>query len=256
MKKQLNFKLIQYEMRNIAGNMFIVFFGVVFPILLSVLVSIPVKNQTPEAYQAKAVTSLFISMSMIIPMCILLIGYAVNYSMELEKEIPLRMSLFGFHERSMLAAKIIANLIFLTGAFLVYTIADIFLLDLEVPKPGSAICLIGSLYLIGILFIVLAHGIANFFRKFGQTYAITMFIYFGFMILCGMMGLPVNQMPDWMQTIAKLFPMTYLGSSDFVDFWKGGDYNFAPFVQSFLFLGAISFIILILSIRKHRRIIK
>lgn len=256
MRKQLNWKLIQYELRNVYGNIFVVFFGIIFPIIMSVLIPSTNKNQIPAEHYPHMVTAVFITMSMVIPMSILLMGYAISYSQELEKEIPLRLGLFGFKERSLLFAKIIANLIFLTGSFIIYTVADFFLLkDLLIPKLSSALCLIVSLYLLSVVLVILAHGIATFLRKFGTTYALTMLLYFFFLILCGMMGVMVDQMPDWMRSIAKLFPMTYI-SSDFINFWQGGKYNFASFIQSFLFFGAVSCIVLILSIRKHRRIIR
>jgi len=253
--KQLSWRLVKYELRNISGNIFTIFFGIAFPIIMSVLISGTFLNQIPESMRPNAVTAVFITMSLIVPMAILLIGYAANYSQELEKDIPLRLNLFGFSERSMLIAKMIAHLIFMTGALIIYSIADIILLDIQVPKLSSALCLIASLYLLAIVLFVLAHGIATFFRKFGPTYAVTMLLYFGFMILCGMMGIAVDQLPKVLQTIAKVFPMTYI-SSDFIGFWQGGKYNFAPFVQSFLFFGAVSCIILILSLQKNKRVIK
>ncbi|MDF2943641.1 MAG: type transporter [Herbinix sp.] len=254
-KKLLNWRLVQYELRNITGNIFVIIFGVFFPIMMSILFSIVFKKQLPEEMYPKAVTSIFITMSMIIPMAVLLIGYAANYSQELEKDIPLRLNLFGYRERTMLAAKMIAYLIFTTAAFLLYMISDVILLDIQVPKLSSAIYLIISLYALSVILFVLAHGIATIFKKFGPTYAVSMLLYFGFMILCGMMGVTVDQLPKGLKVIAKVFPMSYI-SSDFVNFWQGGKYNFAPFVQSFLFFGAISFIILILSIRKNQRVLK
>jgi ABC-2 type transport system permease protein len=254
-KKLLNWRLIQYELRNISGNIFVIFFGVFFPIMMSVLFSFVLKKQVPEEMYPQAITSIFITMSMIIPMAVLLIGYAANYSQELEKDIPLRLSLFGFRERSMLAAKMIAYLIFTTAAFLLYTLFDIYMLDIQVPKLSSAICLIVALYALSVILFVLAHGIATIFKKFGPTYAVSMLLYFGFMILCGMMGVSVDQLPKGLNVIAKAFPMSYI-SSDFVDFWQGGKYNFAPFIQSYLFFGAVSFIILIISIRKNQRVLK
>jgi ABC-2 type transport system permease protein len=254
-KKQLNWHLVQYELRNITGNIFVIFFGVFFPIMMSVLFSFVFKKQVPEEMYSKAVTSIFITMSMIIPMAVLLIGYAANYSQELEKDIPLRLNLFGFREKTMLAAKMIAYLIFTTAAFLLYIVSDIIMLDLQVPKLSSAICLIVSLYALSVILFVLSHGIATIFRKFGPTYAVSMLLYFGFMILCGMMGVTVDQLPKGLNVIAKAFPMSYI-SSDFVEFWQEGQYNFAPLIQSFMFFGAVSFIILFLSIRKNQRVIK
>ncbi|MDF2541736.1 MAG: type transporter [Herbinix sp.] len=254
-KKQLNWRLVQYELRNITGNIFVIFFGVFFPIMMSILFSFVFKKQVPEEMYPKTITAIFITMSMIIPMAVLLIGYAANYSQELEKDIPLRLSLFGFREKTMLTAKMIAYLIFTTLAFVLYMVTDVLMLDIQIPKFSSAICLIVSLYALSVVLFVLSHGLASIFRKFGPTYAVSMLLYFGFMILCGMMGVTVDQLPKVLNVIAKVLPMSYI-SSDFIDFWQGGDYNFAPFIQSFLFFGAISFIILILSIKKNQRVIK
>jgi ABC-2 type transport system permease protein len=254
-RKQLSWSLIQYELRNIVGNIFVIIFGVIFPMFMSALFSIVLKSQVPEEMYSRTVTSIFITMSMIIPMAVLLIGYAANYSQELEKDIPLRLNLFGFSEKTMLLSKMIAYLIFTTVAFLLYVLFDVFMLKLQVPKLSSALCLIAALYAISIILFVLAHGLATFFRKFGPTYAISMILYFGIMILCGMMGVTVDQLPKTLRAMAKVLPMSYI-SNDFIDFWQGGKYNFAPLLQSFLFFGAISFIVLILSIRKNQRVIK
>jgi ABC-2 type transport system permease protein len=253
--KQLSWNLIKYELRNISGNIFTIFFGIIFPIIMSVIITNAYLKDIPEHGRRIASTGVFITMSLIVPMAILLIGYAANYSQELEKEIPLRLNLFGFYQRSILIAKMIAHLIFLTGALIIYTAADVILLDISVPKVSSAVILILSLYLLAVILFILSHGIATFFKKFGTTYAVTMLLYFGFMIICGMMGLTVDQLPKWLQSVARAFPMTYI-SSDFRDFWKSGEYNFAPFIQSFLFFGAVSGILLFLSIRKQNRVIK
>lgn len=252
---QLNLRLIKYEVRNIAGNMFVIFFGIFFPIIMSAIFSFVLKNQVSKAMYPKTITSIFITMSMIIPMAVLLIGYAANYSQELEKDIPLRMNLFGFSEKTLLIAKMIAYLIFTTAAFFIYVISDVIILDIQAPKVSSAICLILSLYTLSIILFVLSHGIATFFRKFGPSYAVSMLLYFGFMILCGMMGVTVDQLPKGLSTIAKALPMSYI-SSDFIEFWQGGTYNFAPLIQSYLFFGAVSFIVLIISMKRNQRMIR
>lgn len=254
-KKQLNWRLIQYELRNIFGNPFVIFFGVIFPIFMCALFSVVMKRQVPEEIYSEVVTSIFITMSMIIPMAVLLIGYAANYSQELEKDIPMRMNLFGFRERTMLAAKMVAYLIFVTGAFLLYMLASILMIDIQVPVLAAVITLIAALYVLSVILFILAHGIATLFQKFGPTYAVSMLLYFGFMILCGMMGIRVEQLPKAMKAVAMVFPMSYI-SSDFTGFWQGGSYNFAPMIQSYLFFGAVSLIVLILSVRKKQRVIK
>lgn len=248
-------RLISYELKNVYGNPFTVFFSTVFPILMSYIISQTYLRQIPEAYRATAVTGVFLTMGMVVPMSIFMIGYGANYSQELEKDIPLRMNLFGFTQASMIAAKAIANLLFLTAALLIYVGASCLLLEIQTPQFSSVVIFTITLYALAVIFFMLSHGIATLVKKFGPTYAITMMLYFLFMILCGMMGFQTELLPQKIQTISNTLPMTYV-SRDFVDFWHEGSYNFLPFLQSMLFLGAVSGIVLILSIRKEKRVIK
>ena len=72
------------------------------------------------------------------------------------------------------------------------------------------------------------------------------------MVLCGMMGVQVEDLPEAAQKVAALFPMSYI-TSDFAGFWTEGNYNFTPLIQSFLFFGAVSGIILLIALRRERR---
>lgn len=251
-QKRISLRLIRYELLNTAGNWFTIFFGIAFPILMSLLIANVFLGELPQEAIPAANTGVFLSMSIVIPLATLLIGYAANYSQELENEVPLRLRLFGYHEQSMLGAKMIANLIFMTIALVIYTVFDSIFLRLQIPAPASALILIASLYLLAIILFVLAHAIASLTEKFGPTYGITMTLYFFFLIICGMMGLPVDKLPQGLQMVAKALPMTYI-STDFQSFWQGGDYDFTPFLLSFLLLGLVAFAFLALSIRKNRR---
>lgn len=108
-EKKCNLNLILYELRNINGNFYVHFFGMVFPVLMSVIFAKVYGNQVPEAIRLEVVTSVAIGMSMMCPMSVVLIGYAANYSQEVEKGVPLRMRLFGYQEKSMILAKLIAQ---------------------------------------------------------------------------------------------------------------------------------------------------
>lgn len=251
MKKKVSKRLVIYEIRNIAGNPFIPFFGVIFPLLLLVLITKAAASETPQSLIPEVNTAIFISMSMIIPMAIMLIGYGATYSQELEKGVPLRMKLFGFAENTILKARIIAQILVLTAGLLIYTAGAYAVLDIQIPKFTSALCLIACVYILGVIFIVLVHGIANLVGKFGPTYAITMGLYFAFMMLGGMMGIKTEQFPEALQTVANMLPVTYV-SNDFITFWQGGSYNFMPLIQAYLLLGAVAGIVLFASQRKQR----
>lgn len=250
--KKLTLRLIGYELRNAAGNLFSIFFGVAFPILMSLLISKAFADGIPAEAIPSFETGVFISLSLIVPMATLLIGYAANYSQELEREVPLRLRLYGCPAGVLLGAKMIANLIFMTAALAVYTAADLLLLRIKLPAAGSVFLLIVSIYLLAVLLFMLAHGVATLFGKFGPTYAVTMTLYFGFMIICGLMGVPVERLPAGVQAAANVLPMTYIGN-DFAGFWQGGSYDFGPLTLSFAVLGAISSSILLLGLWKRRR---
>ncbi|MBD5475121.1 MAG: ABC transporter permease [Lachnospiraceae bacterium] len=254
-KKKCNINMVLYEMRNINGNFMVHFFGIVFPNMMALIFSKTIGSQVPEAVRQEVIVSIMLSMSLVIPMSIMFIGYGALYSQEVENAVPLRMHLFGFHERSLLAAKIIAHLIFMTIAFVIYAVFQMITMDIPKPAVSSIICLIISLYLIGVILLVIAHSFANIFQKFGITFGITMFVYFVLMMLTGMMGISTEQLPKVLQKVASTLPMTYI-SNDFAGFWEGGSYNFMPFIQSFIFLGAVAGILMMYAQYRDRRVIK
>lgn len=253
--RKCNARLVVYELFNLAGNPFIAFFGSIFPIFMLLVITRTVAGDVPEAYVPKANTGIFISMSLIVSMAVVLLGHSANYSQEVEKEIPVRMNLFGIPQRSLMLAKGAAQAVVLTIGLALYTGVAYLLLDMEVPKLSSALCFMISHYVLAVIFFGIAHGLSGILKKFGPTYCITMVIYFGAMILCGMMGVQTDELPKALQYVAGLLPMNYIGN-DFIDFWQGGSYNFGPMIQSYLFLGAIAGILLLAAGYKNRRITK
>jgi ABC-2 type transport system permease protein len=250
--KLFNLGLIKYELRNISGNIFTIIFGVIFPICFTIFFGTAMVSKISEDMKDVFVTNMFISSSLIIPLATLLVGYSAVFSQELEKNIPLRFRLFGYNERTVLISKICANLIFMTLSFILYTLVVCSVLKVKVPTLSSALILIVSLYLLSTFLFILAHGVALFFKKFGPTYAITMLLYFGIMILSGLFGIQAKDFPGVLKVVAYTLPTTYI-SGEFVEFWQGGSYNFAPFIQAFLFFAAVSCIILFMSIQHNSR---
>lgn len=254
-RKRCNLSMIQYELRNINGNFMVHFFGFVFPNLMCLILSKTIGSQVLQSMRQEIITSIMLSMSLVIPMSIMLLGYGAIYSQEVEKGVPLRMRLFGFHERSVMIAKLIAHLIFMTIGIVIFGVFQAAAMDIEKPSVPALICLLLSLYIIGICFFLIAHAIGNIFKKFSISYGILMFFYFMLMILTGMMGMKTEQLPDMLKRVAKTLPMTYI-SNDFIDFWQGGSYNFMPFIQSVIFFGAVSGLLLLFSMYKNRRALK
>lgn len=253
--KRCNKRLIVYEMLNVIGNPFIAFFGIVFPVMMLMIITVSLKKQVPASMLQESNTAVFITMSLVIPMAVILLGHSANYSQELEKEIPVRLQLFGFRANSIMIAKVIAQTITLTAGLIFFSVFSYLFVDLQVPRLSSAVCLIVCLYVLGILYFLFAHALANILKKFGPTYSISMFLYFGIMLLCGMMGIQTEQLPKFLRGIASFLPMSYI-SSDFIDFWQEGSYNFGPLIQAFLFFGAVCGLLLLYANYRNRRVIK
>ena len=250
--KLVKYNLVKYEFRNLVGNVFAVIFGVIFPIFMSIFLGNIIAGKAPAEFREIITTNIFISNSLMIPLATVFIGYSATFSQELEKNIPLRFRLFGYSERSLVASKVLAYLIFMTIALAIYTIATFLALKIQVPSLSSALILIVSLYFLATVFFALAHGISLFFKKFGPTYAITMILYFAIMILSGMFGVQAKDFPAPLMKVAYLLPTTYI-CGEFIDFWQKGSYNFMPYIQSLVLFTAISLIILFLAINHDSR---
>lgn len=245
-------KLLSYELRNVFGNWYIPFFGLVFPIMMAILISVTALRDVPDAFKQEAVTGIVLGFAQVIPMAGIFLGHSATYSKELEDRIPVRMQLFGFSQRSIMFAKLQAQMTFQTIALLVHFGVLYFVLGYQLPDPLSAVIYFAILYLLGIIYFVFAHGISNLFRKFGPAYGVSMGLYFAFMILGGMMGVPAEMLPVPVRAVANLMPFTHLSSQDMVGFWTGGSHNFAPLVQALIFFAALAAVVLLASLAYRR----
>lgn len=245
--------MIQYELRNVAGNPFIHIFGVGFPILLSIIISKAAASEIPDnAFIGEIVTSIFLGIGAIIPLATILMGYSSTCSQDIEKGIPLRMQLFGFNEKYTIINRLIAEFIYMTFAFVIYFIVGISALKIVRPVISGVIIYFICLYIFAAALFILAHAIANLVKKFGLTYMITMIIYFGMMILSGMMGITADKLPKGVKVISNLLPSTYL-NKDIYTVWIGKTYNFVPMIQSYIFFFALSGILTFIMVYQSKR---
>lgn len=253
-KKGITKYLLVYEIRNMLGNVFLIIFGVIFPVFMAILFANVIAGQVPEYIQTDVLTTIFLNMMMIIPMATMFLGYAGIYSQEVENKITLRLDLFGIKTRSILAAKILANLVFLLASTAIYFAVVIPFVDIHTPSVMVVVLVVFIVVLLGSILLAIAHAIADMAGKYNRTFSITMFLYFGSMVLSGMMGLPVSQFPPLVQRIARFLPMTYMGTdSDFLLVWKGENYNPTSFILSFVFLIVVATVLLLISVWKKRR---
>jgi ABC-2 type transport system permease protein len=252
-KNKISLKMIQYELRVVAGNPFVHIFGVGFPIFLSIIIAKSVASEMPNtAYLGEVITSIFLGVSAVIPLATILMGYSSTCSQDIEKGIPLRMKLFGFSEKYTIINRLIAEFIYMTFAFIIYFIVGCNTLKIVTPVVSGVIIYVICLYILAAVLFILAHAIANLVKKFGLTYMITMIIYFAMMILSGMMGITADKLPKSLKIISNLLPSTYL-NEDLYTVWIGENYNFVPMIQSYIFFFAIAGILIFIMVYRSKR---
>ena len=250
--KIVSLRKILFELRMIASNPFINFFGVGFPIFLAFLIARSAIGEITDAGMAKEATTLiFLSLGSIIPLATVLMGYAVSRSIEIEKGISERMYLFGISSMEIVLNRILAQLVFMMGAFTIYFAVAVGGGFLLAPNWSGVIIYVLCMLTLTILLFALGHGIAGICRKYGLTYMVSMIVYFAIMVLSGMMGIQNSKFPVPVRVVSKLLPTTFLNNTDFVSAWLGKSYNPAPILQSFLFMMAFSGIVLFCAVKRE-----
>lgn len=249
--KKLNRYYLLTELKNLTGNWFIPFFGIVFPLFMAQIIIRAVVTDVPEAVMQEVSTTIALSFLQLVPLAVVFLGHASLYSQEMEKRIPLRMQLFGYSQSTQMLVRMISLLIFFTFGLLINLLVFKLTLDVATPTLMGFFLTVLVYYLLGVILFMLAHGIANFFRKFGPAYGVSMTLYFAFMILGGMMGITKDQLPSFLKPLANLLPFGYVGQ-DIYKVWVGQSYNWIPLIQALLFLGGVSAIVMLLSFRYRK----
>lgn len=253
--KIITWRKIVFELQVIGSNPFINMFGVAFPLFLSCVICRSIAGEVGNTNLVQeATTQVFLSIGTIIPMATVLMGYAISHAIEIEKEISERMSLFGISLMETVLNRILAQLVYMAGCFLIYFTVGGMCGYILAPDIRGVVIYALCICVLTVILFVLGHGISTLCRKFGLTYFVAMVIYFAIMIFSGLMGISYEQLPKWMRAVSKLSPVTYMNQSDYVKAWLGNSYNFGPIVQAFLFLGALTGILLFLAERRERRI--
>ena len=249
----LSGQMLAFEFRRTTGNPYAHIFGVGMPVLMLAVITRAVGGEIPDAAaRSLAQTSIFLGLGALIPMATIFIGYGVTNAQELEKGIPQRMELFGIRTSVFLCSRILSEFLFMVLAFLIYSVAGSVLTDLEAPEARGvllyAVCILGYS---AILF-CLAHAISSLLKKFSLTYCVTMLLYFAMMILGGMMGISYDNLPESLQALAKLLPVTYI-NRDFYIVWRGDSYDFVPMLQAYLLMGALAGILMFFVLKRSDR---
>lgn len=198
------------ELKNVFGNFIGLFFGLVFPILLANILIFSRKNDVPVEYVTDFKTGIFLTLIGIIPISLALVGFPALFAQETEKGVTKRMVLFGYTIDKQLIYKVLANLVVIVLALLVYFFAVGWANGINKPSGYSLFVLLSGLLVISIDFYLITFSITWWLKKFGRVYGVTMILYFAIMILTGMFGVTPDKFGTVIETIAKAIPITLL----------------------------------------------
>lgn len=245
-------RYVKYELLNSLGNFFSILFVIIFPIVMTLLFYSIFNQQIPANHLAQFSTQLFVTNLLISPLAVIYIGFAALFSQEIEKEVTVRMALFGYSEKKQMQAKFLAQAIMSSVSIFIYIVAVIPFLELPVPTAFGLIVFVIGICLLSFSLFLAAYGICLLMKKFSTTFGLVMSTYFLIMILSGMMGIQTNQLPKSIQSIAKLLPTTHM-IQDMPKLWEKTTYNLMPMIQSMLFLFALSVLLYFAGIQSRKR---
>ena len=139
-RKKISPSLLLFEFRNVAGNPYVHIFGIGLPVLMSIIISKMLASQIPDAgILSTEVTAAVLGIGAMIPLAMILIGYAATYSQELEKGIPQRLELFGIDPGKSIISRIIAELVLQVCAFVIYFAVAVLVLGIKAPTVQGVI---------------------------------------------------------------------------------------------------------------------
>ncbi len=204
--------LIKYELMIILRGGFVLGFALILPCVLLALIGRGVIGDVPQAYKQSVFASIFVGFSTLIVLAGVFLGHSANYSREYENGVPQRLNLFGISSGKIIISKLISQILFVFLAFLIYW-GFATIIGVKIEKFIVIVSMMILLLLQVFPQFLLAHSFVVIFKKFGLTYAVSMFFYFMFMIVSGNMGIDIDRLPKFMQFIGeKLLP--------FVEFQK------------------------------------
>lgn len=238
---KLNKHLIKYEIRNYLNNLMGLCYLIVLPLGLALLFAL-INGSDPSTN-----TYLLLIFSALVPMAATF-NHAGNYANELESGAVQRLKLFGYSERTLLFAKLIVNLLFITLSFVIYFVVLFLAIPIQLPTVAAFTVLIVFLYILSAILFVFMHAIATLCGSFSLTYGLTLILLCIFMLFGGMMGVDLG-------IIGNIFPIYHLGKG-FLIFWCGGNMNFLPLILSTLGFAAVSTVLMVLSVWISKRRIK
>lgn len=248
----MNKYILKYEAKQFMKNYAGIFFGMIFPILIGSLVIIGVTSNIPESAINEVKKSILLTINTIGPLSIFLIGFSSIFAKDLEEGVYDRLELFSIIHLQMAKYKFIVYYIFYMISNVLYFAIMVNAFDIDISFVSIAKHT-GYVSLIVISLFFIAYALCLFTKKFSVAYYVSMILYFALMILGGMMGIAVEDLPSGLKNIAKLLPTSHFSSVDYIkEVGANGGLNYS-FLQSIIVFIILSIILFELALYKNRR---
>lgn len=251
----MNKYILKFERNSLLKNYTALFFGLVFPTILAALIITAVTKDMPEYVAIEAKKSITYTISVISPTSIFLIGLSSIFAKDLEEGVYDRLDLFSINHLKMAKYKFLVFYVFwLLSNFIYFTVAvKVYGVDLEVKSILKHTAYVS---LVSLTMFLISYAICLFTKKFTVSFGITMFMYFAIMILGGMMGIQVEDLPGAVGKFAKILPTGHFSSIEYLEeVAVGGRLNYS-FLQSLLVFLMLSLVIFGGALYKSKRISK
>lgn len=248
----MNKYMVKFEVMSLVKNFFLIFFGLIFPILMTWLILEAFAGDIPDEYYNQATSNVVLTTSIISSLACFLIGLASTFSTDLEEGVYDRLELFGIGHMSMAGYKFLAYFVFwiICNIFYFAIINNYFDIDMAMT---TLLKHTGYVSLVSITCFFFAYGLSLLTKKFSVTFGISLGLYFVIMILGGMMGIPVDSLPGGIKTFAKILPTSHFSSMDYLDeVAVGGPVNKTFLIRLLIFLG-LSFIFFLIGMSRSRK---
>lgn len=247
----MNKYIFKFEIRLLLQNFSSIFFGVVFPILMSFLVISGLKN-IPQSHLNEVKKGIIVTLSIISPLSIFMIGLSAVFSKDLEEGVYDRLDLFSINHLQMAKYKFAVYFVFWMICNAIYFVVIKTGLKVDIAFVSIAKHTMFATF-IAVSSFLIGYSICLLSKKFAIAFPLTMGIYFLSMILGGMMGIQVEDMPACLRKIAEFFPISHFSSYDYVnEIAKGSKLNYS-FLQSLVVLVLFSAILFWISLYKNKR---
>ena len=203
----------------------------------------PALGVTTQTLQTQSISSAAYFVPSILAMALMQLGVfaAIPLVAQREKGILKRLNATPLSRAALVASNVVMRL--LIAILQTVIIVGIGVVAFGVTVVGSLVVVAGFIVLGAVTFLALGYVIASYARTEESANALTSVVQFPLMFLSGIF-FPIDFMPEWLQPVASIMPLTYLG--DALRQTMVGGAAYAPLPIDALVLGgwlAVSFLL-------------